>query len=358
MTRKSMTEKTKSRILKCALTMFLLPAAPGSGIHYTELPENSSAFEDGIICCVIDTGEEHSSSRLRAGFNYEMLQKYAAAENLPIIIKRAEVDADYADSLAIGRIDLLVRSLPDSLDRPDIIKARETGKDCAWYINQKHTNEFKNINIWASAFAGSKEYGMLRNRFYSIYDPFKRLEKGLLAKSLSPYDALIKKHAGTIGWDWRMLAAIIYQESRFSIMANSPRGAKGLMQILPNTASYYKIYDIFDPEQNIAAGTRHLARLQKAFPANEFSSSERIKFTLAAYNAGEGRIADCRYFAASKELDNTIWDNIIRIIPEMQNYSIIDNDSIKERRFRGGETINYVKRILEIYAAFCEICPE
>lgn len=353
-----MTEKTKSIILKNTLIMLLLPIASGSGIHHTEQPDSSSGFEDGIISCVIDTGEENSSSRLRAGFNYEMLQKYAAAGNLPTVIKIAEPDADYADSLAAGTIDLLVRSLPDSLDRPDIIKARDTGNDCAWYISRRHANEFKNINIWASAFTESKEYSTLRSRFYSIYDPFRRLEKGLYGKRLSPYDALIIKHAGTIGWDWRMLAAVIYQESRFSITAHSPRGAKGLMQILPNTASYYKIYDIFDPEQNIVAGTRHLARLQKAFPANEFSGNDRIRFTLAAYNAGEGRIADCRYFAASKGLDNTVWDNIIQIIPDMQNYSVMDNDTIKERRFRGGETMNYVKRVLDIYTAFCEICPE
>lgn len=354
-----MTEKTKSRILRGALTLLLLPIAPGGRTPFIEKSDSSSAFGDGTIRCIIDTGEGmYSSDGLSAGFSYEMLKLFAGTQKRDISIKRAEDGADYMDSLAIGAIDILVLQTPDSLSRPDIRKVREIGRHCSWYISHERTKEFKAINIWASSFTGSKEHKALESRFYSLYDPFKRVERGHRSKVLSPYDALIRKHASTIGWDWRMLAAIIYQESRFSIMAHSSRGASGLMQILPATASYYGITDTFDPEQNITAGTRHLARLQKAFPEDEFSLEERIKFTLAAYNAGEGRIADCRYVAASRELDSTVWDNIVQIIPEMRTYSIKYNDTIREGRFRGGETINYIRRINDIYEAFCEICPE
>ncbi|MCM1178331.1 MAG: transglycosylase SLT domain-containing protein [Clostridium sp.] len=353
-----MTGKTKSRIRRGALTLLLLPIAY-HGSRFPSTEKSDIAFGDGVIRCVIETGEEmYSSNGLCAGFNYEMLKKFAETAKLPAVIMRARENASYEDSLAIGAIDILVRQSADTIRNAGIWKACDPGNDCAWYISHDRTEEFKNINIWASSIIGSKEYNTLRSRFYSIYDPFKRIERGNFSRRLSPYDALFRKHAGTIGWDWRMLAAIVYQESRFSIMAHSHRGASGLMQILPSTAMYYGIEDTFDPEQNIIAGTMHLARLQKAFQEEGFSMEEMVKFTLAAYNAGEGRIADCRHVAHLQELDSTKWDNIVQIIPDMRSYRIQDNDTIREGRFRGTETISYVRKIMDIYGAFCEICPE
>ena len=130
------------------------------------------------------------------------------------------------------------------------------------------------------------------------------------------------------------------------------------MQVLPSTAGYYGITDLMDPEQNLIAGTKHLARIQKRFSSEDFSDEERINFTLAAYNAGERRIEDCRLYASTRELDSTKWEEIVRIIPDMRKYSFEYNDTVRSGRFRGTETINYVSKIMDIYDAFCEICPE
>ena len=59
-----------------------------------------------------------------------------------------------------------------------------------------------------------------------------------------------------------------------------------------------------------------------------------------------------------KELDNTKWEEVVKIIPDMRKYSFVYNDTIRSGRFRGTETINYVSRIMDIYDAFREICPE
>ena len=87
------------------------------------------------------------------------------------------------------------------------------------------------------------------------------------------------------------------------------------------------------------------------------TEEEKIKFVLASYNAGEGRIADCRNFAASRNLDNTKWEDILQVIPEMRKSSILEVECVKFGRFNGTETINYVDNIMRIYSAFCEICP-
>jgi membrane-bound lytic murein transglycosylase F len=84
---------------------------------------------------------------------------------------------------------------------------------------------------------------------------------------------------------------------------------------------------------------------------------EKIKFTLAAYNAGEGRIADCRRFAEANEIDSNNWDQIVNIIPLMRDDSILEEESVKLGKFQGYETIAYVESIMSLYNAFCTICP-
>ena len=244
------------------------------------------------------------------------------------------------------------------LDNPLLRKSRNVDSYCAWYLRADQTAEMKDINLWINSFTGTAKYSELQKRFYSPYDPFRRLERGTVSQTISPYDSLIKKHASRLDWDWRLLAAVIWQESRFAINSSSSRGATGLMQVMPGTAEYYGITDLLDPEQNIIAGTRHLARIQDNFDGDEFSDEEMINFTLAAYNAGERRIEDCRIFAGQKDLDNTRWEDIVKVIPDMRKYSFVYGDTVRSGRFRGTETISYVSKVMEIYQAFCEICPE
>jgi membrane-bound lytic murein transglycosylase F len=84
---------------------------------------------------------------------------------------------------------------------------------------------------------------------------------------------------------------------------------------------------------------------------------ELIKFTLAAYNAGEGRVADCRSFAAKQQVDSTKWDEIVKIIPLMREDSILEDESVKLGKFQGHETIAYIDNVMALYDAFCRICP-
>jgi membrane-bound lytic murein transglycosylase F len=168
---------------------------------------------------------------------------------------------------------------------------------------------------------------------------------------------VIRKYAAELGWDWRMLAAVVYQESKFSINSRSHRGAQGLMQVMPQTAKHYQVEDLLDPDQNLKAGTSHLKRLQRLYIKQDLEPMELIKFTLAAYNAGEGRVADCRSFAAKQQVDSTKWDEIVKIIPLMREDSILEDESVKLGKFQGHETIAYIDNVMALYDAFCRICP-
>ena len=355
-----MRRKYVRNIVKTAIILLLLMLVPiCERGRYLEKSEAAVPFGGQTLRCVLDTGDDmYSHQGLKTGFSYEMLRIFAAQERLPVTIIEAMPGENYEDSLPVESIDILVRCVSDTLDNPEIRRTLKTDHFCVWNLRADKTAEIKAINLWLGGFSGKKEYKELRSRFYSSYDPFRRLAQGTLSRRLSPYDDLIKKYAATIGWDWRMLTAVVYQESRFSISTVSSRGARGLMQIIPSTAAYYGVTDLLDPEENLKAGTRHLGRLQKAFSEEEFTQEERIKFTLAAYNAGEGRIADCRAFATANEVDSTRWEDIVSVIPNMRRYTVTYGDTVRQSGFRGTETINYVSKVTELYRAFCEICPE
>ena len=153
-----------------------------------------------------------------------------------------------------------------------------------------------------------------------------------------------------LGWDWRMLAAIIYKESRFSIVAESSRGAKGLMQVRDITAETYGVDNLLDPDQNIYAGVSFLESIQSRYLQSGLDSVNSIKFTLAAYNAGESRIGDCIRFTEANGGNPTDWESVSRYIPMMslpEYYK--EADYLNHGHFNGVETIKYVDNVASIY---------
>lgn len=127
-----------------------------------------------------------------------------------------------------------------------------------------------------------------------------------LPEPLSPHDSLIRMYADSIGWDWRLVAAVIRQESQFRSQAVSPGGTVGLMQI---QSSRYSRQTLLDPEQNIRIGTRYLQTLEQMFSAA--SALDTLKFTLAAYNMGDEKMRKLRADATARGLDAEQWDQVL-----------------------------------------------
>ncbi|MCR4570615.1 MAG: transglycosylase SLT domain-containing protein [Bacteroidales bacterium] len=179
------------------------------------------------------------------------------------------------------------------------------------------------------------------------------LPRGMCANYIiSPYDSLIKHYSDSVGLDWRLVSAVIYHESRFDNDVRSHRGAAGLMQMMPSTAEWLGADDITDPIEGVRVGTLYLKRLHNAYRNHTDDPQERLKFALAAYNAGIGRIQDCIHFARLRGVDSSYWANIVSIIPEMRDDSILEIDTIKFGKFRGDETIAYVDNVLEKYEQY------
>lgn len=351
-----LTEKRKRRIKYLLFSFMVICLTPlcekgrilsGHGITRT--------FAGEEITCAIELGDDmYGAHGLKTGFTYELLDKFAKDNKCDIKIITAKKGESYRDSLLNGDIDLLITTWSDSLDLPD---ARKFDSHSAWALHDADLNENRTLDIWMSHTKESETYAELYDKYFRTHNPHKRAEKGMTAKQVSPYDRLFRKYAKNLGWDWRMLAAVVYQESKFSINSVSHRGATGLMQVMPQTGLTYGVEDLINPEQNLIAGTSHLKRLQNLYTGSGMSQEDLIKFTLAAYNAGEGRIKDCRNFASSQGADRNSWDTIVSLIPMMREDSILENEAVKLGKFQGYETIAYVDSIMSLYNSICAIHP-
>lgn len=165
-----------------------------------------------------------------------------------------------------------------------------------------------------------------------------------------PYAAYFKEYAPIVGWDWELLAAVGYAESRFRPTAQSQYGASGVMQLMPKTAAKYGLNDstVFEPRDNIEAGAQCLATLNHQFRYVR-DSVERTKFVLAAYNAGTAHILDARALARKYEANPNRWEEVEPFLALLSDSVYYTDSVVRYGAFQGGETMRYVGKVQNTY---------
>ena len=200
-------------------------------------------------------------------------------------------------------------------------------------------------------------YNVLYKKYFTNPRTIRNLAEGRFVgdegQGLSPYDNIIQRYAERYGFDWRLITAQMYQESRFDPLAESFAGASGLMQLMPRTAQSMGFDELEKPEDNIHAGVKYMDWVRQRFePSLPFS--ERLWFTLAAYNAGYGHVQDARRLARQKGWDGDRWfDNTERAMLLLSKRKYANN-----ARFgyvRGIEPVSYVRNIRHRYRAYVEL---
>ena len=159
---------------------------------------------------------------------------------------------------------------------------------------------------------------------------------------------MIKQYANAINLDWRLLSSQIYQESKFDSKTKSWAGAKGLMQLMHNTAKQFGITNLYDPESSLKAGTRYLEYLKGRWEHIE-DSTERMKFILASYNAGPNHIKDAQRLAEKKGKDTHDWEIVSDFVLKLSNPKYYNDPVVKYGYCRGEEPYYYVREILNRY---------
>ena len=167
---------------------------------------------------------------------------------------------------------------------------------------------------------------------------------------LSPFDDMIKVAAKKIGWDWRLLASLIYQESRFKLDLESEKGAFGLMQLMPVVMERYNIGYDATVEEQLDAGAQLLHYLEKCLDDKVADSVERVKFVLAAYNSGLGHVYDAQRLASKYGKYPDVWDNNVDYFILNKSKKQYYNDTCcKAGYLRGTETYRFVEEVLDRY---------
>ena len=175
-----------------------------------------------------------------------------------------------------------------------------------------------------------------------VYAPMLNRAGGVISR----YDGLFQQYSRPIGWDWRLMAAQCYQESTFDPMAQSWAGARGLMQIMPQTADHLGLArnDLHHPEKNIAAAARYLKELEGQF--NDIHERrERQDFVLAAYNGGYHHIRDAMALAQRDGKNPHRWDDVSAYVLHLSDPRYYQDPIVKHGYMRGSETFGYVKSI-------------
>ena len=170
---------------------------------------------------------------------------------------------------------------------------------------------------------------------------------------ISPYDSLFRVYADTIGWDWKMLAAVAYVESKFDTAAVSNVGAQGLMQMMPQTARAMGIPEGMErnPDESVRAATDYFIYLSHLF--RRVPEPERINFILASYNAGFGHIHDAMRLAHKYGKNRHVWNDNVETFLRLKNDSIYYTDSLcRNGRFQGVETVLFVRKVQHKYSEY------
>ena len=282
--------------------------------------------------CVIDLKGEPVRG-LTVGMNKIILREFADDHHLELEFITPADSTRYLDSLRDGTVDLLVMYRADSLHADGFISTIPYRDSTVWVLREDRGREVRLLNNWIAQMNGNGGIGKIGKTY------LRRVGSSLT--SISPYDHIVKQNANALGWDWRLLSAIIYHESKFINESCSDKGAVGLMQIHNER---YSVDTLLDPAVNISIGTKYLTYLSGMFAEHGADSVECLKFALAAYNCGEGNVLKCIRTAEELGVDPTIWDNIVLIIPEVPG-------------FHGKQTIAYVREVLDTYEEYSEVYP-
>lgn len=212
------------------------------------------------------------------------------------------------------------------------------------------------IDRWFSLYSASRDASLVYGKYYR--NPRLSKVSGISHFSgndlkISDYDELLKGLGRAIGWDWRLLASLIYQESGFRNDRTSWAGAFGIMQLMPATAEIYGIDSLSAPSQQIVAGVRYIQWLENQWKDIITDPEERRKFVMASYNVGLGHVFDARRLAEKYGRNPNKWQDSVEFFLEAKSSpEYYTDDSVYYGYCMGDQPVKYVNEIIHRYGHY------
>ena len=220
-----------------------------------------------------------------------------------------------------------------------------------WWLGKKPNEELlARVNGFVEKVQLDGTMARLEDRYYGHV---RRLKQPDIVKFLGRTETILpklRKHfelgQGISGIDWRLLAAVAYQESQWEAEATSPTGVRGIMMLTEETADRLGVSNRLDPRESILAGARYLTML-KDIVSSDIKEPDRTWLALAAYNIGPGHFNAARNLAKSRGADPGAWFEMKRILPLLAQPKYYRR--LKSGRARGGEAVILVENIRSYY---------
>lgn len=270
--------------------------------------------------------------------------KKLESEDLLVKLAQGEIDHVVADS---NIVDVTKNFYPNlgvafPLGTTDQL-AWAFPRDAEPFLVKKAEDFFKKI----------RADGTLKILLDRYYGHVKRLERadvsGILEKmrtDLPRYRPLFQQAQEISGVDWRLIAALGYQESHWDPLATSPTGVRGLMMLTADTADRMGVDNRLDPKQCIPAGARYLVAIRDMIPAR-ISEPDRTWLALAAYNVGYGHLEDARILAQRQKLNPDSWADLKKVLPLLSKSEY--HSTLKHGYARGGEPVIFTENVRTYY---------
>jgi membrane-bound lytic murein transglycosylase F len=301
------------------------------------------------------------------GSSFENRLNHLSEEIGGDILIRPDTTASESESLirrvAMGEIDytvadhMMARVNASYYPNLDVNTPLGVAQQVGWAARLNSPLLVGAVNQWLASVKKEATFMVIYNRYFkSPRTSLVRMKSdysSMGGNKLSPFDSLIRKGADTLGWDWRLLASLVFQESHFVPRGESWAGARGLMQLMPRTAKEFGALDLDDPTQSLKAGIGYLKYLDDYWLKRIPDPNERLKFTLASYNVGLSHVVDARRLTEKHGRDPQIWyDNVEFFLSRKSDPKFYRDPIVTAGYCKCEEPVNYVRDILERYEVY------
>jgi len=239
----------------------------------------------------------------------------------------------------------------------DINTVLSLPQQIAWAVRSNSPSLLATTNLWLATLKRQGIFQVVHDRYFNSPRFSSTVASSDYSsrnsEKLSPYDEQLKKGAKQLGWDWRLLASLVFQESNFDPRVESWAGAIGLMQVMPETGSYFGVRDLRNPEKNISVGVRFLKFLDNYWKKTVTDETERKKFILASYNVGLSHVIDAQRLSKKYGKKTNLWeDNVGYYLAQKSNPKYYHDAVAAAGYCRCDGPVLYVKQVLQRFEEY------